>query len=491
SDGVVRHPKVGTVGPRSMELFRRWGVAGAIRAAGWPGDHPLDIAWVTAVGHHEIHRLRFGTAAGRPEPPHTPEPEQICPQHWLAPLLARAVGEHPEGPLRRRCRVTGFVQHADRVTAAATDLADGTPVTVEARYLVACDGASSPVRKAAGIAAPARYATRSFRNILFRAPLLRELLGPRSALVYFLTQPPALRFPLRSMDGRELYRLTVSADRAPARDALTMVRTAVRADTPLEVLSENVWHLTHRIAARFRRGRVLLAGDAAHTLSPSGGFGMNTGICDAADLGWKLAAVLAGWAGPRLLDSYDTERRPVAERSLEEANTHLTRTMRHELPAELLLDSAEGTRARADLAARLEASGVRGEFDAPDVHFGFRYDSPLVAPGGEGEGRGDWRTAALPGSRAPHAWLRAGVSTLDLYGRAFRLLCFTDPEGSVEAAFAARRVPLEPFRCDDPAVARLYGSPYVLVRPDGHVAWRGARPPADAGRLADTVRGAA
>ncbi|MFI9719672.1 FAD-dependent monooxygenase [Streptomyces sp. NPDC052396] len=491
SDGRVTHPKVGTVGPRSMEFFRRWGLAQAIRTAGWPGDHPLDVVWTTALGGHEIHRLRLGSCDTRPPLPYTPEPEQVCPQHWLSPLLSRAVGLHPEGPLRRRCRLDSFTQHPDAVTASATDLTDGSQLKFRARYLVGCDGASSAVRKSCGIAAPAFHPTRVFRNILFRAPLLRARMGERGALVYFLTHPPDLRYPLRAMDGVELYRLTVSAAASPDEEPLALIRRAVGLDTPLEFLAEHRWHLTHRVAERFRDDRVLLAGDAAHTLSPSGGFGMNTGICDAADLGWKLAAQLAGWAGPALLDSYDTERRPVAELSLLEANTHLRRTLRRELPPEILLDSPEGAGARAQLAERLQASGVRREFEAPDVHFGFRYTSPVVI-GDAQDSEGDWRTAALPGGRAPHAWLGGGTSVLDLFGPAFRLLCFADSGllGGLESAFAHRGVPLLTARCHDPMVAGLYGRPFVLVRPDGHVAWRGRRLPPDPTVLADTVRGA-
>ncbi|KNB53631.1 FAD-dependent monooxygenase [Streptomyces caatingaensis] len=490
-DGRVGHPKVGTVGPRSMELFRRWGVAGEIRAAGWPGDHPLDIAWATAVGGHEIHRLPMGTAASRPAPPWTPEPEQVCPQHWLIPLLVRELGTRPAGPLLPGHRLERFVQDDDGVTVSATRLADGAALTLRAGWLVGCDGAFSPVRKALGIPAPARHRTRTFRNILFRAPELGGLLGPRRALVHFLTRPPALRYPLRSMDGRALYRLTVTAEAQRHEDAMTLLRTAVAPDTPLELVSEHVWHLTHRVADRYRAGRVLLAGDAAHTLSPSGGFGMNTGICDAADLGWKLAAELAGWAGPALLDGYTAERRPVAERSLAEAHTHLRRTLDRELPEEILRDDAAGARARAALAERLEREGVGAEFDAPDTHFGFRYASPLIVSDPDGDD-GDWRSRALPGARAPHAPLGDGTSTLDLFGPAFRLLCFADPAplAPVARAFAGRGVPLLVTRCPDRAAARLYGRPYVLVRPDGHVAWRGTRPPLDPLLLADTVRGA-
>ncbi|RLV10570.1 FAD-binding monooxygenase [Streptomyces griseocarneus] len=502
SDGTIGHPKVGTVGPRSMELFRRWGLADRIRAAGWPGDHPLDIAWATALGGYEIHRLRLGTTDTRPPLSYTPEPEHPCPQHWLSPLLAQAVGVRPGGPLFLGCRLDGFTQHDDRVTASATDLADGRRLEFTARYLVACDGASSPVRKAAGVAAPHRHRTRSFRNILFRAPELRARLGSHNALVHFLTQPPDLRYPLRAMDGRDLYRLTV-LEPSPV-ESRAVLRSAVLFDTPMEVLSEHVWHLTHRVTDRYRHGRVLFAGDAAHTLAPAGGFGMNTGLADAADLGWKIAGTLAGWAGPGLLDSYDTERRPIAERSLAEAHLHVRRTTDRVLPQEVLADSPEGARAREELARVLKGSGVEREFSSPEMHFGYRYVSPLVlqdghdgapdvnGPASPGTSPADWRTAALPGGRAPHAWLAPGLSTLDLFGPAFHLLCLADAERlpAVEEAFRRRRVPFRVTRRHDPALAALYGMPHVLVRPDGHVAWRGVRLPDDPGLLVDTVRGA-
>jgi 2-polyprenyl-6-methoxyphenol hydroxylase-like FAD-dependent oxidoreductase len=495
TDGTVSHPRVGTIGPRSMELFRRWGVAHKIRKAGWPADYPLDIAWVTAVGGHEIYRARFGTAATRPLPAHTPEPDQVCPQHWLAPLLTAELGVFPDGPVRLRHRLDSLVQHDDRVVASVADLATGSDLTVEAKLVVACDGAASPVRKAAGIEAPTRHQTRVFRNILFEAPKLRDQLGPDNALVYFLTSPSMLRYPLRAMDGRSLYRLTVSAggDAPEEFDDAYYLSQAIAIDTPVTVLSSDTWHLTHRVAGNFRAGRVFFAGDAAHTLSPSGGFGMNTGIADAADLGWKLAAALAGWAGPDMLDSYDTERRPVAERSLEEANRNLVRTTRRQLPPDLTSDSVESAWARAELGRQMERVNVAREFDAPDMHFGYRYHSPLIAAYGEesqGEG-GEWRQKAIPGMRAPHAWLRAGQSTLDLYGPEYVLLSFAGGPGAapLRRAFADRGVPLEVVTGDGSEVARCYGWPLVLVRPDGHVAWCGTTSPPDAGKLVDQVRG--
>jgi 2-polyprenyl-6-methoxyphenol hydroxylase-like FAD-dependent oxidoreductase len=503
TDGAVTHPKVGTVGPRSMELFRRWGVAGKIRQAGWPEDYPLDVAWVTAVGGHEIYRLHFGTAGSSRPPSHTPEPEQVCPQHWLAPLLIRELGVHPEGPIRLRWQLDRLVQSADQVTATVTDLADGSARTVQASIVVACDGASSQVRTSCAVPAAERYRTRVFRNILFEAPKLRERLGPANALVYFLTSPSLLRFPLRAMDGRALYRLTAGVDEEsrPA-DPLDLLDQAIAIDTPRTVLEENTWHLTHRVADRFRAGRVFFAGDSAHTLSPSGGFGMNTGIADAADLGWKISAELAGWSGPGLLDSYETERRPIAEASLEEANRNMVRTMSRRLPPEITLDSAAGKQARAELAQQMERGNVRREFDAPDVHFAFRYRSPLIA-GEEAAANDDtsnWQRQAIPGMRAPHSWLAPGKSTLDLFGKGYVLLSFGPADGqdsfdsferfdSFDRAFAHRRVPLTITHCAGQDAASRYGERLVLVRPDGHVAWCGADPPADPGRLADRVRG--
>ncbi|GAA3868849.1 FAD-dependent oxidoreductase [Saccharothrix violaceirubra] len=493
-DGTVRHPKVSTVGPRSMELFRRWGVAGRIHRAGWPGDHPLDVAWVTRVGGHELHRLRRGTADTRPVPDHTPEPDRICPAHWLTPLLLDEVGVHPKGPVLTRHRLDGVVRHADGVVAEVTDLDSGRTASIAARYLVACDGSASPVRELCGIGAPPRHETRVFRNILFRAPELRDGVGDSAAMVYFLMASPSLRFPLRSIDGAGLYNLVVGTGEGP--EARSLVTDAIAFETPFEILSDKRWYLTHRVADRFRDGPVFLVGDAAHTLSPSGGFGLSTGIAGAADLGWKLAATLAGWAGGGLLDSYEAERRPVAAASLEAANANLVRTIDRSTPAGLDADTPEGARARAEVSRALAAGGVAREFDDPEVHFGLRYSSPLIVtePDTGAAESGPWHPAAVPGSRAPHAWLRPGVSTLDLFGRGFVLLCFpgADRPDTVARAFTHRGVPLEVMRCGcaDPELAKLYERRYVLVRPDGHVAWRGDEPPADPLELVDTVRGA-
>ncbi|SDK10471.1 Cytochrome P450 [Lentzea albidocapillata subsp. violacea] len=493
-DGEVRHPKVSTIGPRSMELFRRWGLADAIRNAGWPSDHPLDIAWVTKIGGYELHRYRRGTAADRPVFQHTPEPDQICPAHWLNPVLAQATG----APLRLRTSLSDVTQNDDHVHAVLTDLDTGAKTEVQARYLVACDGAASPIRQACGIGSPARFQPQIFRNILFRAPELRARLGDSTALVHFLVRSPVLRFPLRSLDGDALFNMVVGVEdeHAERAEAQSLIRDAIAFETPFEVLSDGDWHLTHRVADRYRHGRVFLAGDAAHTLSPSGGFGLNTGIADAADLGWKIAATLGGWAGPRLLDSYEAERRPIAEASLNEANTNLRRTMDREVPQDI--DGPDGEQARKAMSERLASSGAHREFDAPEIHFGLRYRSSVIV---DDPGQSPaitvpdaaWRPGGEPGRRAAHAWWDATTSTLDLFGPGFVLLRFGDDERLplFEAAFAERGVPLSVRHSDNDELAKLYDRAFVLVRPDGHVAWRGDALPDDPANLADTVRGAA
>jgi 2-polyprenyl-6-methoxyphenol hydroxylase-like FAD-dependent oxidoreductase len=495
SDGVITHPKVGTVGPRSMELCRRWGIAQQLRDAGWPYDHPLDIAWVTTVGGHEIYRLHFPSAGERPLPVYTPEPEHPCPHHWLIPLLIRNLGQSPYGPVRLSCRLESFEQTGDGVSAQVTYLESGNTESIQAKYLVACDGAKSPIRKKCGVDAPAYHPTRVFQNILFQAPELPEILGSRKALVFYMVNPKRLRYPLRSIDGKGLYRLTaVPGEDGEQRDPEEAVKEALGIDTPIEILSSVQWFLTHRVAEHFRHGRIFFVGDSAHTLSPSGGFGMNTGIADAVDLGWKLAATLRGWAGPNLLDTYEIERRPIAVRNMEEANVNLQRTLKRNLHPEIMSDSPEGEQARKQMAENMQRGDVRREFDAPGIHFGFRYESPAIIRDDSPLPTNDpheWTQNSYPGCRAPHAWLESGKSTIDLFGHSFVLMCFQGQQGveTFDKVCQQKDVPFTSIQIDNPEIANLYERAYVLVRPDGHVAWRGDRLPDDPDAVIDRVRG--
>lgn len=494
SDGVITHPKVGTVGPRSMEIFRRWGIAQQIRDAGWPENHPLDVAWVTALGQYEIHRLKFASHSERAIPNHTPEPEHPCPQHWLLPLLMKNLGAYPSGTVRLKCCLESLESEQEGVVGQIKFLDSGDTATVEAKYAIACDGASSPIRKAFDVDAPAYHPTRVFQNILFQAPELPEILGSRKALVFFLMTPSNLRYPLRSMDGKGLYRLTATPhEDGTMRDPDAAVKEALGIDTPIEILSSVKWHLTHRIAEHFQWGNIYFVGDSAHTLSPSGGFGMNTGIADALNLAWKLAAVIKGWASSQLLNTYETERRPLAVAAMEEANLNLQRTLKRSIPPDIISDSPEGEKVRQIMTEKMKQSDVNREFNAPGIHFGFYYQSeailtdepltPMPKPH-------EWKQTSFPGSRAPHAWLEEGKSTLDFFGHGLVLLNFRDFDvATFDQACQARNVPLRIYSLERPEIAELYEKALVLVRPDGHVAWRSNEIPENPGKIIDRIRG--
>ena len=251
------------------------------------------------------------------------------------------------------------------------------------------------------------------------------------------------------------------------------------------------------VARHYGAGRVFLLGDAAHLRWPKGGFGANTGIGDAVDLGWKISAVLEGWGGSELLGSYEAERRPIAVRNVNEASNN--RVLDALIKPEPLLDddSTEAAARRAEVGNLIHAVRLR-EFRSQGIQLGYRYrQSPICVDDGTLEPPDDhmvYQPSTWPGCRAPHAWVAEGRSTLDLFGRGF-VLVRTDPDvpvsGLLDAA-AERSVPLHEVTLETPEICRLYEMPLVLVRPDGHVAWRGAVAPegSDALALIDRVRGA-
>jgi hypothetical protein len=269
-----------------------------------------------------------------------------------------------------------------------------------------------------------------------------------------------------------------------------------RDDVPFTLIAVKPWRRAEAIATRYRAGRIILAGDAAHTMSPTGGFGMNTGVIDAVNLGWKLQAVLAGWGGSSLLDSYEPEQKPVAVRNAAFSTQNFNAWVEAQAGCAAILDeTAEGARMRASVGSRLKAT-LTAEWQCLGVQLGHRYDdSPICVADGSPPTPDDvslYVPTTRPGARAPHAWLGDGRSTLDLFGGGFVLLrmrAAPDP-GPIVAAARAGHVPLTVVDIAQPEIAELYERKLVLVRPDGHTAWRGDVLPPDAGGLIATVRGA-
>ncbi len=500
TNGEVDDPKVSTVGVRTMEFCRRWGIAQQIKDAGWSKEHTLDVAWVTSVGGYEIYRVPFPSYAKRPQPTYSPECEQVCPQNWFSPVFQKSLGLYPHGALLLNSRLESFTTDDGGVIAQVRYLDKGDDnqfQEIHAKYLVACDGARSQIRKACNIDAPTFHPTQVFQSIVFTAPELAGQLGENNAMVFYLVNP-TLQEPLRAVDGRGTYRLIAKPhEDGTMRDPVEAVKAAITIDTPFEVISNLQWRLTHRVADSFRQGRVFLAGDAAHTLSPSGGFGMNTGIGDAVDIAWKLAAVIKGWGGVNLLDTYESDRRPIAVRNLQQANANLERSQKRAIPPVIMTDSPEARKIRQDMAMGMERSGVKREFDAPGIHLGLRYESSIIVNEDVDNSKPpkddpfEWQQNSYPGFRAPHAWLEKGKSTLDLFGHGFVLMCFKLLEGSekLEQVFQEKGIPLTIHKISNPEIATVYEKPYVLVRPDGHVAWRGDNLPSNLDTFVQKLRG--
>jgi hypothetical protein len=392
-----------------------------------------------------------------------------------------------------------FSQDEEGVTAVVQNRNTNRSISLRANYLVSCCGGRSPIPDSLNTdlrtTRPLGYPI----NIFFRTPELWRYHDKGKSALNFLVGPEGTWGNLTVIDGRDMWRLTLQGgpEYVDPRsiDAPALLRDAMGCDFPLEILSVVGWTRRHYVAGNYRFGRIFIAGDCAHQHSPSGGFGLNTGVGDAVDLGWKLAAVLAGWGGPRLLDSFEAERRPIAVRNVTEA----TGNFRRQKLADTGLireSSAEGAAQRRALADRVMTENRR-QFVSEGVALGYCYnESPVCVL--EDEVPSDnverYIPTTLPGARAPHARLGDGRSTLDLFGPGFTLLEMGEPSsnsGSIAAAAAQRGVPLSVHNLMEDEVRDLYQRRLVLVRPDGHVAWRGNEAPEDPLAIIDHVCGAA
>jgi 2-polyprenyl-6-methoxyphenol hydroxylase-like FAD-dependent oxidoreductase len=496
-DGSVVFPAGEAVFVRNMEHLRRWGIAERIHQSGFPQDYQRNVVFCTRLMGYQLARFERDSAmtARAKAGVHSPEAAAYCPKVWFDPMLRDHLRTQPHVQLEYGWRLDSFEQDADGVVAQVTELSTNRRIAVRSRYLAACDGAKSSVRRSLGIEFEGVFAEGHNLGIYLRA---KDLLArqPHGNASQFLTISTRRRASLTTVNGKDLWRLSlyVQPGEAETLDPAECVRDAFGADLDVEILRAQPW-AGHRVVARsYRSGRVFLAGDAAHMLWPKGGFGANTGIGDAVDLGWKLSAVLAGWGGERLLESYEAERRPIGVRNVEEAASN--RAADGDLPSDPLLEAPgpEGDAARKRVGETILATRWK-EWNTLGVQLGYRYaNSPVIVRDGTPQppdDPSDYVPSTWPGCRAPHAWLAPGRSTLDLFGHGFVLLRFGAPRGAALVAAAQRAgMPLETADIADASIAKLYAAPLVLVRPDGHVAWRGGDAGPEAESVIAQVRGA-
>ncbi|MER5983556.1 FAD-dependent monooxygenase [Streptomyces sp. NPDC001787] len=469
-----RHPKARGISARSMEIFRRMGLEDAVREAGLPASQVFfyrgrDLVDPDFVRTGLAHRPSDG------EPEHTPSPGLICSQDVLEPLLLRHARELAGDRVRSGTRLVSFTDDGRGTDAVVEDVASGSRHRVRADWLVGCDGTGSTVRTGAGIAMEGPTGLGRFLSVRFEAPL-GATVADRASASYFLTAPGSGGFMAVDNDRHWIYQHPLAPDAEPAPDLtdrdhlIRLVREAAGIpDLDVTVRDTMTWRMDARLADTYRRSHVLLAGDAAHAIPPTGGHGMNTGIGDADNLAWKLAAVTAGYASEALLDSYGAERRPLARRIIDISTDNARHRTAYRIDDELLLT--------ADYRSTAVLAGPDADAAGPST-----LDPTGYHPG------------CAPGRRAPHVRLTGGepgtASTLDLIGPGFTLLTTADsPAWRQQAETAARagipvvaralvtgtRQEADPGRWD-----RLCGTPEpraaVLVRPDGHIAWCASDP---------------
>lgn len=501
-DGSINQPKMDMVGIRTMEFCRRWGIVNAVEAAGYNRDYPQDNIWLTALNGYELGRERFPSPNEERTPPQSPQKRERCPQNFFDPVLRQFTSQYPHVDLRYHTELRTFEEHDDHVTVTLADMRTGQVHTLRASYLIGCDGAASTVRQKLKIPMQGTPALTYTTNIVFRRAGLEQLHDKVPGYRYIFIGPEGAWATLVAINGRDQWRFSIIGDAekrtlSEAECRAAIIRTMGK-PFDFEILSILPWVRRQLVAESYGTQRVFISGDACHLTSPTGGFGMNTGAQDAVDLGWKLEAMVKGWGGAALLQSYSIERRPVAIQNVAEATGNLQRMLspRNNRPPPALFEpGAEGDAVRRTFGADYTEM-MRREWFTLGIHLGYRYeDSQVIVPDGSPEPPNpvsSYAQTARPGHRAPHVWLTPGQSTLDLFGRGFTLLRFS-PDTSVDVLLEAARtraVPVNLVDIQNAETAELYQHSLVLVRPDGHVCWRGNAVAHDSLHVIDVVRGA-
>nr|VFJ62548.1 MAG: 2-polyprenyl-6-methoxyphenol hydroxylase [Candidatus Kentron sp. DK] len=492
------HPRGNSNGCRTMEHYRRLGVADAIRRLGPPADYPRDVVYLTRLTGYEIAREPHPSPdlerkLCRQPDSLTPEPTHRANQIQVEAFLKRHAERLEHCDIRFGWTLTGFRAVQDRVDVDIRDGATGKAERIQCDYLIGCDGAQSTVRRGLGIAyggldtPELPFMSGRMLSAHVRIPGLREAMSGKPAWQHWVLNLDA-RAVVFALDGRDDYLILFKprqGETAETVNAAEFVNTLAGVLIEAEILSVKSWTAGFALVAdSFRQGRVFLAGDSAHLFTPTGGLGMNTGIEDAANLAWKLAAVLQGWGGPGLPDSYEAERRPIAIRNTNVARGYSQSLGKMPIPEGIEADGEKGDRQRAAFAAQLMDTQA-GQSMLLGTQLGARYDgSPLIIGDGTAPPPDDpvtYTPSACPGGRAPHLWLKDGTALFDHLGPGFTLLVDEERGDDVQRLLVAaerRGIPLKLVRLNETMVdmspaRRLYERSLVLIRPDQHVAWRG------------------
>ncbi len=486
NDRVGVAPRAKTTNVRTRTHLRRWGIADRLAAeAPFGVDYPNNMVFVTRLGPcgHELARFSNAFNASPNRDPRYPEHGQWVPQYRLEKVLLEKVRTLPSVDVHFETSFVTAAQDMESVTATLTSERDGE-VEVRARYLIGADGGRSGVRELIGAKLEGRHGLSHHYNIIFRAPGMAEVHGFGPAAIYWQIGKDGFS-AVGPMDKGDLWFFNPGGAKPGASlskdEAAALIRERTGIDLPFEVISADSWTASELLANSYGKGHIFLAGDAAHLHPPAGGYGMNMGVGDGVDLGWKIAAVLQGWGGPALLDSYEAERRSVHRAVLDEAMANYQIYVAP-TPPEIEDDTPQGEAIRTKVGTSVQASKAR-EFATLGTVLGLCYTgSPVIVDDGTLAPEHDsqhYTPSARPGCLAPHAWLRDGRSLYDLFGEGFALLAAESADAQDIAHAIAQAVelgvPLTVVQPECVGIATLYGAQLALVRPDQHVAWRGDR----------------
>src|SRR5262252_5909004 len=438
-DGEPPNVKCNKVSARTMEIFRRLGLAYSIRNTGLPPEYRNDVAMCVSVLGRELSRIKLPSRAGRVRG------EKGADGHWpcaewghrinqlhLEPLLFAHAAAQPCIRILNRTQFEEFIQDSNVVTAIARDLDCGEPVTIRCRYLAGCDGGRSTVRKAIGAELAGIPIYQRVQSTYFRAPKLKSLLRGEPAWMYLAFNPRRCG-TMMAIDGQETWLIhNFLYNDEPDYDSVDRdwaIRNIIGAPPGFEyeIISKEDWTGRRLVADKFQNGRVFIAGDAAHLWIPHAGYGMNAGIADAADLAWMLAAVLAGWASPGLLDAYEAERQPITEQvsHFTAGIAELIMKQRREVPSDIEAPGAAGEAVRARIAREAYAIDVQQQC-CGGLNFGYFYaQSSIIAFDGEPHPAytmHDFTSSTVRGCRAPHVWMDGRRSLYDALGPSYTLI---------------------------------------------------------------------
>ena len=503
--------KCNHVSSRTMEQFRRLGVAHKLRNAGLPEDYPNDVVFRTSMTGMELTRIpipcrrdRYTATEGPDTWWPTAEPPHRINQIYLEPILFEHAAALPGVTILNRTELLDFRQEAETVWVRIRDLDTGEEQVLQTRYLVGCDGGGSQVRKQMGARLEGTAVIQRVQSTHIRAPGLQRLLPGKPAWCYYSVNPRRCG-TVFAIDGAQTW--LVHNHLHPEepefdsvdRDACIRHILGVGPDFEYTEISREDWVGRRLVSDRFRNGNVFIAGDAAHLWVPYAGYGMNAGIADALNLSWLLAARLQGWAHESILDAYEAERLPITEQVSHFVMNHAQKMIkaRRAVPPNIEDLDPEGEQARQLIGQEAYDLNVQ-QFCCAGLNYGYFYkDSPIIAQDEEeppGYTMGGFTASTVPGCRVPHFTLADGRSLFDALGPGYTVLRVdrrVDVTALLQAA-AEQQVPIALLDVQDqPALPEAYRHALVICRSDQHIVWRGQQLPQDVQSLLAMLRGAA